>query len=265
MGLTVRTVRVRGRAPRWLGPVFLVLGLGLLAGAGAAAWFELAFRQRAVETDGRIVQMLQRTSSDSSGRRSTNWTPVFAYRLPDGREVRVTASFSSSPPCCKVGDVVRVRYDPADPMHGRMTGFMSSWLMTVILGGLGAVFALVGLVVARAMRGGVQAAVEAGALGGAMLPPGVMTFEVPLAGLRRAGQAYILQARWADPRSGVQRLFESVPIPFDPVPQMRHMDRVAIAFDPSQPDGPYRMDLSFLRDPGSSGDATMMAGPVRRG
>jgi hypothetical protein len=149
-------------------------------------------------------------------------------------------------------------------MHGRMTGFMSSWLMTVILGGLGAVFALVGLVVARAMRGGVQAAVEAGALGGAM-PPGVMTFEVPLVGLRRAGGAHILQARWADPRSGVQRLFESVPIPFDPVPQMRHMDRVAIAFDPSQPDGPYRMDLSFLRDPGSGGDATMMAGPVRRG
>lgn len=232
--------------PRWLAWLFLLLGLGLAAGAGLAVWLEISFRQRSVEAEGRIVQMIQRASTSSSGSRSTNWTPVFAFRTPDGKEVRVGAGFSSSPPCCAVGDRVTVRYDPADPTRAQMAGFLSSWLVATILGGMGAVFLLVGGAVMRfAGRGGaVVAAPDAVAL------PGVMTFQVPLVGLRRDGAAYILQARWADPRSGVQRFFESVPIPFDPVPQMRGMDSVAISFDPSQPDGPYMMDLSFLQAPG---------------
>jgi len=87
-----------------------------------------------------------------------------------------------------------------------------------------------------------------------------MTFSVPLAGLRRidtpGGPRWILQARWADPRSGVQRLFESEPLPFDPVPQMRQMNAVQVSFDPSMPEGPSWMDLSFLREPDA--DATVV-------
>ncbi len=231
--------------PRWLAWLFLLLGLGLAAGAGLAVWLEISFRQRSVEAEGRIVQMIQRASTSSSGSRSTNWTPVFAFRLPDGKEVRVEAGFSSSPPCCAVGDRVTVRYDPANPSSAQMAGFLSSWLVATILGGLGAVFLLVGGLVMRFASG--STAMPAAT---AEAPPGVMTFQVPLVGLRRDGAAYILQARWDDPRSGVARFFESVPIPFDPVPQMRRMDSVAISFDPSQPDGPYMMDLSFLQAPG---------------
>lgn len=265
MALTTGSAGGSRPAPRWLGPIFLLLGLGLMAGAGIAVWLELSFRARAVETDGRIVEMIRETTRGSGGGSSTNWTPVFAYRLPDGREVRVTASFSSSPPCCKVGDAVRVRYDPADPMSGRMTGFLSSWLLPTILGGMGSVFTLLGLVLPRMLRRRTALDAGAGAFGGAPPPPGLANVEAPLVGLRRAGEAYILQARWTDPRSGAQRLFESPPIPFDPVPQMRHMDRVRVAFDPSLPDGPSWMDLSFLRDPRRGEDATLMAGPPRRG
>ncbi|WP_198377752.1 DUF3592 domain-containing protein [Neoroseomonas rubea] len=233
--------------PRWLAWMFLLFGLGSAAGAGVAVSRELAFRQRAVETEGRIVQMIQRAGSSSSGNRSANWTPVFAFRLPDGKEVRVEAGFSSSPPCCAVGDRVTVRYEPGDPSNAQMAGFLSSWLLASILGGIGASFLLAGGLVMRFAGRGGAAAADGAALAA---PPGVMTFQVPLIGLRRDGPTYILQARWADPRSGVERFFESVPIPFDPVPQMRQMDSVAISFDPSQPDGPYLMDLSFLRAPG---------------
>ncbi|MBP0462969.1 DUF3592 domain-containing protein [Roseomonas sp. PWR1] len=250
--------------PRWLGWLFLLLGLLFAAGAGGFVWFEMKFRERSVEVEGRIVQMIQRASNSSGGSRSSTWTPVFAFRLPDGKEVRVEASFSSSPPCCAVGDRVTVRYDPADPVDARMAGFMSDWFLITVFGGMAAVFLLLGGLLLRfAARGGapvVAGGPAPGAFAGQPMstpaaaqagsPPGVATFQVPLIGLRREGAAYILQARWSDPRSGVARFFESVPIPFDPVPQMRQMDSVAIAFDPSQPDGPYMMDLSFLRAPG---------------
>lgn len=231
--------------PRWLAWLFLLIGLGAAGGAGIAVWLELDFRGRSAEAEGRIVQMIQRANTSGTGSRSATWTPVFAFRTPDGKEVRVEAGFSSSPPCCAVGDRVTVRYDPANPASAQMAGFLSSWLVATILGGMGAVFLLIGGLVMRfATRQGPGPAAAAEA------PPGVMTFQVPLVGLRRDGAAYILQARWADPRSGVARFFESVPIPFDPVPQMRQMDSVAISFDPSQADGPYMMDLSFLQAPG---------------
>lgn len=244
-------VRPGGRAPRIIALILLVIGALLLAGAGYAVWSEFAFRRIAVETDGRVTEMIRGSGSrDSDGRRSATYRPAFVFTLPGGKEIRAEGSVASNPPCCRVGDRVRVRYDPARPEHAAITGFMQSWLVATILGGMGVIFLGIGLVMRRVMRTHVPVVLEQGqALN-------TMTFAVPLAGLRRAGAAYVLQARWADPRSGVQRLFESEPLPFDPVPQMRQMSTVNISFDPGQPEGPYWMDLSFLREPDA--DATVV-------
>ncbi|WP_170979134.1 DUF3592 domain-containing protein [Roseomonas sp. HF4] len=266
------TVASIGRAPRVMAWSFLLLGLGLLAGAGVAVALELRFRAGAVETDGRVVAMrVSHGTSGRSGSSSPSWTPVFAFALPDGKEIRVESGVSSSPPCCRVGDRVRVRYDPAQPSRAQMAGFLESWLVASILGGMGIIFAGVGLVVRRAVaapgataQGYIERALQDHALH-VQAASGVQPLHVPLAGLRQeasaAGPRWVLQARWIDPRSGGARLFESEPLPFDPVPQMRQMTSVLVAFDPAQRDGPYRMDLSFLRDP----RGVPPAGPVRRG
>lgn len=248
--------RASARPPRWLGLVFVLVGLGLLAGAGVAAWLEVEFRRQAVETDGRVVAMLSRTGSSSgSGGQSTTYTPVFAFRLPDGKEIRVEAGFSSSPPCCRVGEAIRVRYDPARPDRAQMVSFMSSWFVAALLGGMGAVFTLVGGLAVAFLRSPASPPLAQGA-------ERAMVLAVPLVGMRRDaaadGPRWVLQARWADPRSGLQRMFESEPLPFDPVPQMREMTHVQVAFDPSLANGPYRMDLSFLQPPAPQG-------PIRRG
>jgi hypothetical protein len=256
---TTTTVTTTGRVPRWIVLGLLLLGLLLLAGGTYAAWREIAFRRVAVETDGRVVEMLRSTGSrDRDGRTSVTYRPVFTFALPDGKLVRVEASVSSDPPCCRVGDRVRVRYDPARPERAAMTGFVESWLVTTILGGMGAVFGGIGLVLLR-VTGGRRAAASTEAQG-----MNAMTFAVPLAGLRREagpdGPRWVIQARWADPRSGVTRLFESEPLAFDPVPQMRDMTMVQVRFDPGRPDTPYWMDLSFLR--ATDDDATVV---MRRG
>jgi hypothetical protein len=250
--------------------IMLLVGLGLLAGGAFAGWREVEFRRGAIETDGRVVEMISSTSTSRDRGTTRTYAPVFTFALPNGKLQRAEGGVFSNPPCCRVGDTIRVRYRPEAPERAQMTGFMESWFVTTLLGGMGLVFLLVGAAVMRGVRPRGAAAVAAagaawaGAGGGlaadaSAMPGGlaqVMTFSVPLAGLRQAGGAWILQARWADPRSGVQRLFESEPLPFDPVPQMRSMSAVNVAFDPGQPDGPYWMDLSFLREPDP--DATVV-------
>lgn len=249
---------------RILPALFLLVGIGLLAGSGYATWREFEFRRGAIETDGQVVEMLSQSSRDRDGRTSRTYTPVFVFTLPDGTKRRVEGGVASNPPCCTVGETVRVRYRPEAPERAQMTGFMESWFVATLLGGMGAVFTLVGLAVTGIV--GRSGAAIPGAPVAA--PANTVTFQVPLAGLRREqgpeGMRWIVQARWSDPRSGTQRLFESPPIPFDPVPQMRSMSAVPVTFNPGDPNGAYAMDLSFLVAPGPQAAAAPV-GPVRRG
>ena len=128
------------RTTRIVSWLLLLLGIALLAGAAYALWSEVQFRRIAVETDGRVVQLISSTSRDRDGRTSRTYRPVFTFSLPNGKEVRAEGSVSSNPPCCTVGEVIRVRYDPARPEHAAMTGFMASWFVPTLLGGMGRVF-----------------------------------------------------------------------------------------------------------------------------
>lgn len=241
---------------RILPAIFLLIGVALLTGSGFAAWSEMKFRAGAIETDGQVVELLRQRSSGDR-RDSYSYRPVFIFALPDGTKRRVEGGVSSNPPCCTVGERVRVRYRPEAPERAAMTGFMESWFVATLLGGMGLVFTLIGTAVfAKAGRGG---ATPVAVAPNAPMQSPMMTFAVPLVGLRRQPGQWFLQARWSDPRSGVQRLFESPSIPFDPVPQMRGMTGVDITFDPGDPDGPFAMDLSFLVAPAAP------VGPVRPG
>lgn len=234
--------------PRIIPSILLATGVALLAGSGYAAWREVQFRREAVETSGLVVEMMSRSRSD--GRTSRTYAPVFVYALPDGTKRRAEGTVWSDPPCCTVGEAIRVRYRPEAPDRAYMVGFMESWFVATLLGGMGLVFTLIGGVVMRVGGRGGMVAVPSPIAG----PANAMTFAVPLAGLRRDGaMQWVLQARWSDPRSGMQRLFESPPIPFDPVPQMRAMTSVNVTFDPDDANGMYAMDLSFLVAPGSQG------------
>jgi len=239
--------------PRWLPRGMMLLGLLLIIGAGAAIHAEFAFRRIAVETDGRIVRMVERVSRED-GRITRRYAPVFAFALPDGRRIEIESATASDPPCCRTGDAVRVRYDPADPLRAYMTGFMESWFLPLILALMGFGSIALGAVARLFMRDTRRRGAKAGEASREE-PEAPPPFEAraALVGLRqepgRRGARWIVQARWTDPQSGATRHFESDPLPFDPVPQMTHMSHVLVAFDPALPDGPYRMNLDFLRPP----------------
>jgi hypothetical protein len=229
----------------------LGIGLLLLLGAVALAWPQLAFRFGTATAQGRVVDM--RVTSGGSA-------PVFTFTPQGGNEVRVVSRVVTDPPCCRVGQAVTVRYRPGDPRQARIASLQDDWLLPGFVAGFALLWLVPGLMALRARRRFLRRATAAPPAG-ASAPegPAGAGIMVPLAGLRQvqttAGPHWIVQGRWTGPH-GVTRLFESEPLPFDPVPQMRDMTAVRVRFDPGQPDGPAAMDLAFLRVPGDDVAAT---------
>lgn len=55
---------------------------------------------------------------------------------------------SSSPPAWRVGEAVKVLFDPNDPSQAVIDSFMARWLVPLLLGFIGGVFAFLGFVTA---------------------------------------------------------------------------------------------------------------------
>jgi len=162
-----------------------------------------------------------------------------------------------------------VRYRPEDPRRARIASLQDDWFFPGVLAGFAMLWLLPGVMALRARwiflrrGGGVAAAREGEALPQAVEPPG-HGVPVPLAGLRREetaeGPRWFVQARWSDATGGATRLLESEPLRFDPVPQMRALTSVRVAFQADPAQGPYRMDLSFLRAPDADASGVQRRG-----
>ena len=117
-----------------MGLCFGLAALGLLAGAAWAYFSQQRKMQSRVPTNGTVVELAQRP-----GNRSTIFCPVVEFTVPSGETIRFTSEFGSRPASHTVGQVVAVRYDPADPQKAEVESDMSLWLMPAIVGGMGAI------------------------------------------------------------------------------------------------------------------------------
>ncbi|WP_198371836.1 DUF3592 domain-containing protein, partial [Roseomonas rosulenta] len=223
----------------------LLIGLALLVAAAATTVSQIIFRAGAEVTQARIVEMRASTSRERDGRDSTVYYPVYEFDLPDGRRVRTRGPVGSATPCCEVGDLVRVLYDPAHPERAGQDSFEDSWLLPTVLGAFGALMFGAGVLVWRVFGG------EA-----ASPKPAVRRFEeralARVAGVKRIetadGPRWIVQARLDDPLTQAERIFASEPLPFDPSAQLRSLQTVPVEYD-RDPRGGFRMDLHALRPP----------------
>ena len=223
---------------------FLLASGAIMVAIGAVAFgVQVRLQERAVETSGVVMALVRREQVSTQGTGATaSYSAVFEFDLADGRRQRVVASFSSNPPCCAVGEVVRVRFDPNRPERAVIIGFWSIWGWTTVLGGIGGTLLLggiFGVVKGRGLR---------------RMEDAHGWVEVPLEGVRMlgggSGASWVLVARWDDPVRG-PRMFESDPVSYDPADQLRGRTNVAVLFDPNDPDGTYMVDTDFLTAPRS--------------
>jgi hypothetical protein len=120
-----------GRQVWIFGGVFSSVGAGLLVAALVAIHSTLAFREDAIETPGSVVAI-------ESGK------PVVEFVDREGRSQRVVGSVSSKPPAYEVGERVTVRHPPGRPGEARIDGWLETWFLATLLGGMGTAFAALG-------------------------------------------------------------------------------------------------------------------------
>lgn len=144
-------------AVRWVtfgaiafGSVFLVVGL-ILAGVS------VSFLADAERTKGTVVALEWRDDDTGTSRRSRSNDrpaayPVVEYTSADGTARTFRSSTGSNPPSYDEGDRVEVLYRADSPGDARINGFASLWLLPLIFGGIGLLFAGVGTGIAVAGR-----------------------------------------------------------------------------------------------------------------
>jgi hypothetical protein len=99
------------------------------------------FLARAIDTHGTVVELVASRSSEGG----TTYKPVVQFTTPEGGTFQFTDSMSSNPPGFDVGEAAPVKYDPKNPQRARIgTGFRL-WFLVALFGGLGLIFAVVGL------------------------------------------------------------------------------------------------------------------------
>ena len=114
------------------GLCFGLASLGLLAGAAWSYVKSQRTLQSRVPTNGTVVEIAQRP-----GNRGYIYCPVVEFTAPSGETIRFTSEFGSRPAGHTVGQVVAVRYDPADPQKAEVESDMSTWLGPLVFGVMG--------------------------------------------------------------------------------------------------------------------------------
>jgi len=228
---------------RWFIIVFLGIGVLLLLVA-ALLWNDTrSFLARARETSGEVIELREVRDNDGG---SSTWKPVVRFTAGNGRNITFASSFSSNPAPYDVGERVSVLYLPGEPDEARIRGFGSLWLGATIVGGIGAVFTLIGAGIVFANKSGERKKHYLMAYGNAI--------ETEVQGVERNTSLEIngrnpwrITSQWLDASSNTVRIFHSENLWFDPSSFMKRK-KVTVLLDPNNPKR-YHMDISFLPDP----------------
>ncbi|WP_455753857.1 DUF3592 domain-containing protein [Streptomyces griseorubiginosus] len=130
--------------------MFLVAGL-LLPGVS------VSFLADAERTKRTVLALEWRDDDTGTPRRSRSRNgpaahPVVEFTSADGTARTFRSSTGSNPPSYDKGDRVEVLYRADSPDDARINGFAYLWLLPLILGGIGLLFAGVGTTIAPAGR-----------------------------------------------------------------------------------------------------------------
>ena len=221
--------------------VFAVIGTGLSIGALFLYRSSSEYLERALRAEGEVVDLhLSRGSSSDDG---PTYRPVVRFSMDDGAPREFTSSTGSNPASYSVGERVEVLYFEDSPQDAKINSFSDLWLGTLILGGLGATFFLIGggmiLATMRATRLATYLRAHGTPISAEFQSVSVNT------SVRVNGRSpFRIVSQWRNPSTSKVHVFTSDNIWFDPT-QYAASRPIRVFIDPRNPKK-YLVDLSFL-------------------
>jgi len=218
--------------------VFTVIGAGMLFGAYALYSSTSSFVDRAVETEGVVVDLILSRSSDSRA-----YYPVVVFQDSNGREVEFQSNSGSNPASYSRGERISVLYETSAPESARINGFFSLWGGAIIVGGLGLVFGLIGsgMILVGVVKGRSKSRLQKN---GVEVPASFQSVERNTGLVVNGRSPFQVVCQWQHPQTGEVHIFRSDNIWFDPTDYIKH-DTLPVLVDESNLKK-YWVDTSFL-------------------
>jgi hypothetical protein len=228
--------------PRWFAALFLAIGVICLTAAGFVYRHAQAFAGRAERAEGRIVDVVYRSARP--GETIGTYSSIFRFTTRAGRTVQATASVRATTSRHRVGDAVRVLYDPQDPQNALIDSLVDRYFMPIVLLPIGLGFTAFGLpaLVVIALRRRKEA----------WLKERGRPVEAKLTGVIRLQNGFMpwrITAEWHDPFRGRVVVLQSRNLYDDPTKHVEVGRTVKAWVDPDRPSRHW-IDVSFLPDVG---------------
>ncbi|WP_432201726.1 DUF3592 domain-containing protein [Erythrobacter sp. W53] len=221
----------------WIGSAFVAFGL-LFAGIGGYTYIaDQQMAETALRAPGTVIALDRRRGSEGG----TTYAPVVEWTDRDGTRHEFTSSTSSSPASFSRGEAVTVMYDPAKPGQAKIDSFGQRFMLPLVFGGMGSLFAILGAVfVFLFLRR--KKTVERLKLSGIRIEAEVTRCELDRSIKVNSRSPYRVHAQATHPGTGKLASFKSDPIWLD---LSKELDgkTVPVLIDPNAPKQHY-IDLS---------------------
>lgn len=211
----------------WLFPL---IGVALLAGA-------VVFQVHRVGDQANMLAATGTVTDIAGG------CPTIEFSTVNGDAVSFRGGVCSNPPSFDIGEPAAVLYDAANPSHAQLDSFMENWFASLILGGIGALFTLLGLVFVLPPLFARRRAAELSVSGQPVFAD-LVSVRLNEALSVNGVHPWKIDAQWLNPATNKLHLFSSDNLWFDPSPYITQQ-QVRVLIDPQQPKR-YSMDTSFL-------------------
>ena len=154
-GQWYRSIMPKTKPTGWVGRVvwffcraWLVCGLVTLVLGFGFVMYTSMWLFRSVPGRGTVIDLIPQSDADGN----INYSARFRFKANDGRVYIATAGVATNPPSFEIGEDVRVRYLPTDPMSAKLSYFWQLWFETVLCAGLGVLFTGAGYFLLRRER-----------------------------------------------------------------------------------------------------------------
>lgn len=218
--------------------IFALVGVGMLVGAFFSFQSTSTFLETATAKPGVVTDLIRSRSSDSNA-----YYPLVRFEDEKGRLTEFLSSSGSNPPSYSRGETVRVLFMPGNAESARIDGFFSLWGVTLIVGGLGGVFFMVGagmFVVPAVRNSGASKLRKTGQRVQGMFQGVEKNQRIVMNGK----SPYQIVCQWQNPVTSDVHVFRSRNLWFDPSDHIQS-ESIPVYINPTNPKR-YWVDTSFL-------------------